>query len=371
MNQGCLKCLLPNNFLNIEIDGDGICHYCHTFKEQQYYGVDKLKEVIKEALNLNQSEKYDCVVGFSGGRDSTYLLWYVVKILKLRALAVFSDDLFIPDITYKNIENTCKSLDIELRAVKHNYLKNCIKHHLKAWIKRPVPETLMFINVGERIGYETLVEKEAIKEGVHLIFGGRTSMQREAKYKADLMKIKNRGGRLSWFLGYVKQIILNPSLALNFKCLRTQYSEFMVSHWKAKLIKKYSLTVIHPFFEYIVWLEKDIENVLFNKLNWTIPEGSKNSARFGCEVDTLRQYLYLRILGYNDAYVDLSYLIRDGQITKDEAKEKLKNTIVFSEDYIRYILTKSGVNAEKFLKRLNYKYPIKENIKSQINTDNL
>lgn len=356
MSATCKTCLLPTNYLNIKIDDEGICNHCREFNTTDYLGAEKLLQDIQPALRLNTSKKYDCVVGFSGGRDSTYLLWYIVKILKLRPLAVFSDDLFIPEIALQNMENTCKILGVELRSIKHDNLKKCITHHLNAWIRRPVPETLMFINVGERIGYETLVEKEAIREGVHLIFGGRTAIQSAERYKKELMLLNHRGGQFSWFLGYLKQVILNPALLMNLFSLKVQYQEFMVVRWKKQLIKKHNLTIIHPFYKYIHWIEKELEDVLFNELQWAIPEGAKNSARFGCEIDTLRQYLYLRTLGYNDTHVDLSYLIRDGQHTREDAAEILESSLEISEDYIRYILTKAGVNADQFLEKLNKKY---------------
>lgn len=359
MSATCKTCLLPTNYLNIKIDDEGICNHCREFNTTDYLGAEKLLQDIQPALRLNTSKKYDCVVGFSGGRDSTYLLWYIVKILKLRPLAVFSDDLFIPEIALQNMENTCKILGVELRSIKHDNLKRCITHHLNAWIRRPVPETLMFINVGERIGYETLVEKEAIKEGVHLIFGGRTAIQSAERYKKELMLLNHRGGQVSWVLGYMKQVILNPALLTNLFSLKVQYQEFMVVRWKKQLIKKHNLSIIHPFYKYIHWVEKELEDVLFNKLHWAIPEGAKNSARFGCEIDTLRQYLYLRTLGYNDTYVDLSYLIRDGQHNREDAAEILKSSLDISDDYIRYILTKAGVNSDLFLEKLERRYPKK------------
>lgn len=267
MEKFCSKCVLPTNYLNIEIDDNGVCQHCRNYLFTDYQGVEKLMEIIKEPLKLNRSKRYDCVVGFSGGRDSTYLLWYVVKILKLRPLAVFSDDLFIPEIALENIESTCRILNVELRRIKHDNLKKCITHHLNAWIRRPVPESLMFINVGERIGYETLVELEAIKEGIHLIFGGRTPIQSEEKYKTDIIKINNKGGKLSWILGYFKQVLLNPNLAMNLFCLKTQFREFMVTRWKNKLIKKNKLFIIHPFYKYIHWNENELEHILFNELS--------------------------------------------------------------------------------------------------------
>lgn len=361
MKKTCKKCLLPSDYLNIEIDNDGVCQHCRNFQTIGYKGDEKLLEIIQEPLSKNTSKKYDCVVGYSGGRDSTYLLWYVVKVLKLRPLAVFSDDLFIPEIVYENMENTCRILGVELRTVKHDNLKKCLPHHLKAWIKRPVPESLVVINVGERIGYETLVEENAVKEGVHLIFGGRTPIQEEERYKSELIKFSQspgRQGKMDWILGYANQVLRNPSLVANPFCLKLQYKEFNVNKWKQKLIRDHDLTIVHPFYEYVHWKEDELERILFEELHWRIPEGRTNSSRFGCEADTLRQYLFYRTLGYNDTHVDLSYLIRDGQTTKVEAEQKLKDSLDFSIGDINYIITKAGVDAESFMQKLNEKYPI-------------
>lgn len=357
MSKTCTKCLLPTDYLNINFDSEGVCNHCREFETTNYFGVEKLIEDIQPALRANKSEKYDCVVGFSGGRDSTYLLWFIVKKLNLRPLAVFSDDLFIPDIALHNIKKTCEILGVELRHIKHDNLKKNIKHHLEAWIKRPVPQSLMFINVGERIGYETLVELTAVDEGVKLIFGGRTPIQSSEKYKTELMLLNNKGGVLSWILGYMKQVLLNPALSASWFSLKTQYREFMAVRWKKKLVKKHNLTIIHPFYKYIHWVEKDIEKVLFEELQWEIPEGKTNSSRFGCEADTLRQFLFYHTLGYNDTTVDLSYLLRDGQYSRENAKSKLAESINFDIEDIKYILNKAGVDADKFLSRLDEKYP--------------
>lgn len=358
MKDFCKKCVLPIDYLNIKLDENGICQWCRDYKQIDYLGADTLLKDIQEPLSRNTSKKYDCVVGFSGGRDSTFILWYVVKILKLRPLAVFSDDLFIPEFAYDNIKNTAQILGVDLKIIKHNYLKKCVKHHLSAWIKRPVAETLMFINVGERLGYETLVEQEAIKEGVKLIFGGRSPIQSEETYKTDIMKINHKGGRFSWFLGWCKQVLLNPALIMNPYCLKLQYLEFMITRKKEKLIKKNNLEIIHPFYKYVRWEEKTIENVLFNELQWKLPEGAKTTSRIGCEVDTLRQYLYYRILGYNDHNIDLSVMIRDKQISREEAIVKLQEAQNIPVEDIKMILTKAEIDAEKFMKILDEKYPL-------------
>lgn len=353
----CAKCLLPETYLNIHIDEGGVCNHCRSFKPVTFLGKEKLIEDIKPILERNTSQKYDCVVKFSGGRDSTYLLWYIVKELKLRPLAIFSDDMFIPELMLENMRKTCEILGVELRIITHDYLKKCLPHHLKAWIKRPVPESLMFLNVGERIGYEMLPEQVAQQEGVALIFSGRTNSQKTEKYKSDLMKITYKGGNLNWILGYVKQVILNPYLAFNPYCLKIQYKEFNIVRWRKQLSEREGIVMVNPFYEHIKWDEKEIERVLFNEMDWQMPEGSKNSSRWGCEADTLRQYLYYRTLGYNDTNVDLSYMIRDGLISREEAVEKLESSINIPDSYIKYILSKAGIDAEAFMVKLDSKYP--------------
>ena len=357
MAKYCKKCLLPDNYLNIKMHEDGECEFCKSYKPTDYLGKEQILKDIEPALKRNTSTKYDCVVKFSGGRDSTFLLWYVVKELHLRALAVFSDDLFIPELAIENMKTTCEILGVELRMIQHEYLKKCLPHHLKAWIKRPVPESLMFLNVGERIGYEMLPEEIALKEGVYLIFSGRTPIQSAEAYKTELMKLGNKGGKLRWFLGFAKQALLNPALISSPYCLNIVWKEFNVKKWRKKLVEKNGLMVAQPFYEHIHWDEKEIERVLFEEVKWKMPDGAKNSSRWGCEADTLRQYLFYRLLGYNDTNVDLSYMIRDGLITREEAKVKLESSVNISEDYIKYIINKAGVDADAFMAKLDKKYP--------------
>lgn len=377
MKSLCKNCLLPTDFLNINIDSEGVCQHCQNFEAgikssghfwnldednrkkegETHLGAEVLMKDIQPALRLNKSKKYDCVVAFSGGRDSTYLLWYIVKVLKLRTLAVFVDDKFIPTFAYENVHKTCEILGCDLAHIEHDNLKKCIKHHLNAWIYRPVAATLLFVNVGERIGYMTMVEKQAVKEGVHLVFSGRTPNQDEAQYKVDSMKLNLKGGRVNWFMGYLKQVTLNPSLVTNLFCLKIQYKEFMINSWKEKYAKKHKLSVYYPFHNYIEWKVKEVERVLFEVVDWKLPEGTENTARIGCEIDTLRQYLYYRILGYNDINVDFSVLVRSGQLSKEEGLKKLKESQNIPEEYIRFILKKAGVDPDSFLKKLDEKYP--------------
>ena len=132
-----------------------------------------------------------------------------------------------------------------------------------------------------------------------------------------------------------------------------------LNRFMAEYIKKNKLFIIHPFYKYIHWNENELEHILFNELSWKSPKGSQQTSRIGCEVDTLRQYLFYRTLGYNDTNVDISVLIREGHYSREEGFKKLGVGLDIPEDYIVYILTKAGIDAKSFLKKLDKKYPLK------------
>ncbi|MBN1167498.1 MAG: hypothetical protein JXA44_10275 [Methanospirillaceae archaeon] len=119
----CKKCILPENYEGLSLDDDGVCNFCNTNKLKKYQGKEKLLEDINGILLHHPDRTYDCLVGLSGGRDSTFLLWYVVQELKLKPLAVFVDSGFIPVQTLNNVNHAVTLLDVDLEVVSHEYLK--------------------------------------------------------------------------------------------------------------------------------------------------------------------------------------------------------------------------------------------------------
>lgn len=351
----CKECLLPNSYPGIRFNSNGVCRYCEQWTRPNYLGKDKLLDTIATALKKNACTDYDCVVGYSGGRDSTYLLYYIVRELKLRPLAVFVDDQFIPEQAFENMKETTRILGVALLIRQSDYLKRCVTHHIHAWLKRPVAESLMCINVGERLGYLTMVEEEAVRRGIKLTFQGGSPFQQEA-YKSDIVKLRRQGGAVALVCGWTKQVLLNPSLVMNYTALKTQYAEFTNKRRTKKVLEKNSIMRINPYNGYVRWVERDIEDVLLNVLNWKRVPGMESTARVSCEIDTLRQYLFLRTLGYNDRNVTLSEMIRDGQLSRKEALIKLQKERHIPRQIIAEIVGKAGVESTYFFERLDKRY---------------
>ena len=98
----CSECTLSENTPHIVFDEDGVCNYCHTYRKFSYKGESELLKTL-DAFRRPDS-KYDCLVGISGGRDSSYLLLKLVKDYGMKVLAVNYENPFTVPRAKANIE---------------------------------------------------------------------------------------------------------------------------------------------------------------------------------------------------------------------------------------------------------------------------
>lgn len=105
----CSHCV-ANDFMipGIEFDADGRCPICQSFEETK-----NLKSILPIMNSFPRSEKsrFDVAVFYTGGKDSTYLLYYLSKVLKLRVLALTWEIPYMSELAKKSMENAKKHLD--------------------------------------------------------------------------------------------------------------------------------------------------------------------------------------------------------------------------------------------------------------------
>jgi hypothetical protein len=345
----CTRCILPENYPGITFDEEGVCNYCIAHKEREYLGGEALEQRIKAILQTksDRNEDYDCVLGLSGGRDSSYLLYYLVKVLNLRVLAYFIDNGFVPEETKLNIRNMVDIPGVDLVTERNDRVERCIRHHLSSFIRKPSAPMVGLMCTGCRLGMNTMIPAFARENRVPVNISGTTLMDTGSFKTRILAPNPNASsGKGSFVLGYLLQIVRNPMWILDYTCLVTQIQEYYHHFYLGRggKGKKGDLVGVSPFFHYIRWEEETLVSTIKDELNWRETPGAESTWRGDCDIALLKLYLYKKTLGFNDRDVGLSYLIRDGQITREEALERLDKEGKISEVVIRELLDRLGLD---------------------------
>lgn len=119
----CKRCIMDTTSdPNLILDENGVCNYCHAYdeevkrvKQRTNGGEKKLKEVFDRIKKECKNKEYDCLLGLSGGVDSSYVA-YLAKKHGLRVLAVHVDTGWNSELAVQNIENICKKLGYDLHT---------------------------------------------------------------------------------------------------------------------------------------------------------------------------------------------------------------------------------------------------------------
>ena len=111
----CIRCTIPETHESVVFDDKGVCSICRQieYKNTQINWLEKFQELLRLAGEYRGQGVYDCIVPFSGGKDSTFTLWYVVRKLGLKPLVVSFDHGFYRPKTLENNERTQRKLGVD------------------------------------------------------------------------------------------------------------------------------------------------------------------------------------------------------------------------------------------------------------------
>ena len=119
----CKKCVLPDTYPDISFDLDGVCNFCNNYKNEEEYekyciSEDEILSFIDKYRNKG---KWDAVVALSGGVDSSAALIDLVEKYKIKPLGFHNDHGYEDPIATENVRKLCKSLNIDLIIMQHDY----------------------------------------------------------------------------------------------------------------------------------------------------------------------------------------------------------------------------------------------------------
>jgi len=349
--QRCKKCVLPNTIINIDLDKNGVCSHCQKdIREVDRYNFDGkdvefnklIEQKKKRRIDLNL--KYDVLVSISGGRDSAYVVYKLVKDYNLNVLCVHYENPFNSMQAKNNIYKITDSLGIDLVVLqdKGSIHKKSFKNNLKAWIRDPELGTVGLLCLACQsmpLGFY----KVAKENNIELIVTGANPYE-ITSFKMDVVGVedldKNRVSKLIRHYskkilrntGYIRPVNIIPAL----KATVSLYGSTPYLRWKYPDIRKKSL------FYHFPYNEKEIHQAL-DTIGWRKAPDNPSPWRFDCEVDSVKNYIYESLIGSTEKDDLFSRYIRAGLMTREDAIKRLQSEGTVNIEVVERVLNKIGV----------------------------
>lgn len=298
MRRVCTRCLYDETTPAIAFGADGVCSYCrqHDQLDAEYpatsEGETRLRELAAVIASEGRGKPYDCVVGVSGGCDSSYMLYYVKEKLGLRPLAAHFDNTWDSTIAVENIQNVLRRLDVDL----YTYVVDNEEYDdiYRAFMTAGVPD----IEAPTDIGLATTLYMAAAKHGIKYMFEGHS--------------FRTEGiSPLGWLYmdGKYIQTVHRRFGTVPMKTFPNLWmSSFM--YWTAvKRIKK-----IRPLY-WMSYHKEDVKAFLSKEMGWQWYGGHHLENRFTA---FYHSYFMPTRFGIDQRLLGYSALVRSGQMSREE-----------------------------------------------------
>ncbi len=350
----CTKCLLPETFPFIEFDSDGVCNYCHNHKSSKSSKTtDELEKLV--APYRRGGNKLDCIVPFSGGRDSTYSLHLVKKELGLNPIAFTYDWGMVTDLARRNIARVCGKLGVEniIVSADINRKRENIRKNIEAWIKYPALGMIPLFMAGDKFFfyYCNQVKKQT---GIDLNIWGINDLE-NTNFKTGFGGMKpnfdkktiyslSLQNKLKLFAYVGRNLIKSPGYINS--SIFDSLGSFAARYISPK--KDY-----YHLFDYYQWNEKEVNNLVLNEYDWELAIDTSTTWRIGDGTASFYNYIYYTVAGFSENDTFRSNQIREGMIDRETALKLVEQENIPRYETMRWYLEIIQVDFEKAIKTIN------------------
>jgi len=312
----CARCVYDERIPGITFDSEGICSYCHLHDamETQYptgaAGDLALATIVARIREGGRGKKYDCVVGVSGGCDSSFMLYKMVEY-GLRPLAVHFDNTWNSPIATTNIYNVLEKLGVELDTyvVNNKEFDDLSRSFLLAGVKD--------IDITTDIGLTTTLYRAAERHGVKYVIEGHS--------------FRTEGiAPLGWVYMDGKYI---QSVHRQFgaRPMETFPNLWLKDFLRFAAIR--NIRRIRPLY-YIDYQKDEAKRFLAENLNWSWYGGHHLENRWAAFVHT---YYWPQRYGIDGRLLGHAALVRSGQLARSDALAMLADPPPIMEDVIELV----------------------------------
>jgi N-acetyl sugar amidotransferase len=316
---------------DIVFDAAGVCNHCHAYDHSVATRVltgaaaqTALTALVEDIKREGKGKRYDCLIGVSGGVDSTYVA-YKVKELGLRQLAVHLDNGWDSELAVKNIENVLKHLEIDLKTQVLDWEE--FKDLQLAFLRASTPDS----EIPTDHAIVALMRKTAAQLGVRYVIAG-VNVRTESHLPG------------AWSQGH-----------LDWRYIRSVHHRFGTRALKSfphlTLIDQYRYRFTQAWVDilnYVDYNKQEAKRLLQDQLGWRDYGGKHYESIY---TRFYQGFILPRKFGYDKRRSHLSSLICSGQISRAEALSELESDPYpreMQEADRKYVIKKFGISEAAF-----------------------
>ena len=333
--QVCSTCVMDTTDSNISFDENGVCDHCNTFFKDikpkwhtDERGEKEIKEIVKKIKKKGKGKDFDCIMGMSGGIDSSYLLYLAVKKLGLRPLVFHVDAGWNSQEAVNNIEKMVDKLGLDLytEVIDWEEMKDLQLAYFKAGVSNiDTPQDHSFFATMYKFANEHNVK--------YILTGGNYSTECVRNplewmyYQSDSIQLKDI---------YKKY---GSAKLKNFPITNILWHKVYLPYVKG-------IKLIRPL-DFMEYDKESATQFLVNEFGYQRYPQKHFESRF---TRFYESYWLTEKFGYDTRKVQYSSLILTDQMTREEALKKLESP-AYNPDTIKddfeYIATKLGITVEE------------------------
>ncbi len=338
--QMCIRCIANDYVIpGLEFNEEGVCAFCQCYENEKPDKTTSVltieeDELVNNIKNRQSSSRFDVMVFFTGGKDSSYLVWHLSKNLKLRVLAACWDMPFTNEAARRNTKKLLEALpDVELvqwtlpvkmfqEAMKKQY------EAMKVFCLCPCPAYPLFYPIAKmyNIPYVMWGMEDVQASVMEYIFPAPKKKEQISEREQTLQVLKGRAmpgdflEPITWMAemqNYHKSVqkILEPLFAPLQDIIKDAENNPKIDIPIIKRLKTKN--------SYGSW--QSIIDLLKKEINWEMPENQENYLHTSCIIENVKDYTqYLRFKNmesvfFPQAMVELSAAVVFGHISREEA----------------------------------------------------
>lgn len=328
----CSKCLLAETFPFIEYDEQGVCNYCNNYKiKNNPKPIEELFELVKPYRRSDGG--HDCIIPYSGGRDSTHTLHIAKNVLKLNPVAFTYDWGMVTDLARRNIARVCGKLGVEniLISADISWKRENIRKNILAWLRNPNLGMVPLFMAGDKyfFYYADQVKKQT---GVRLNIWGINPLE-NTEFKVGFLGVPPDHHKKHIYSLSAKRktkLFLNmgKNIAGNLHYLNSSVWDTLGSFIARSIVPHRDY---YHMYDYYRWDEQEIEKLVLDEYKWETAIDTKTTWRIGDGTAAFYNYIYYTVAGFSEYDTFRSNQIREGMLSRERGMQ-----LIMEENRPRY-----------------------------------